>query len=421
MGGPARWIVPGLLLLAVLLAAALVIAPGHPERSAAAQAPAASDRAARAERGRYLARVGDCAGCHTAPGGETLAGGYALETPYGTFRTPNITPDSATGIGDWSREQFRDALLRGRRADGAPLYPACPYPSYTRMRTADVDAIFTWLQSLPAVERRTGVHDLDFPYGFRPLVNAWQRLFFEPGPLPDRPAWDERRQRGRYLVEGLGHCNECHRQRGAFGALRTADTAPGGRVQGWYAPSLASPDEAGLQDWSVERAADFLTSGRSDAAIMLGPMAGVVHDSLQYLQPADARAMAAYLRATPRRAVVPDATWRRPPSGRIEPLMKAGDRLYGEHCADCHGEDGRGDPGVVSLAGNRTVTQRNPANVVRIIRAGGFPASTPGNPYPHGMPRFPQLSDPQIAAVSTFIRRSWGNDATAVSTIGMTE
>ena len=418
---PARWIVMVVAMAAAVVAAALGIAPGGTQRPAADEVATDLDRSERVERGRYLARVGDCAGCHTAPGGEPMAGGFALESPYGTFHVPNITPDAETGIGDWSRRQFRDALLRGRRPDGKALYPACPYPSYTRARARDIDAVFAWLQSLPPVEHRTRAHDLDFPYGFRPLVNAWQWLFLEPGRL--RPAADRSGEwrRGRYLVEGLGHCNECHRQRGAFGALRETDAAPGGLVHGWYAPSLASPDEAGLQGWSVERAADFLTSGRSRDAVMLGPMAGVVHDSLQHLRSADARAMAAYLREMPRREVAPDEAWRQPPKRRIEPMMKQGARMYGEQCADCHGEDGRGEPGVVSLAGNRTVTQRNPANVVRMIRRGGFPASTPGNPYPHGMPPFQQLSDPEIAALATYIRRSWGNDATAVSTIGMPE
>lgn len=409
------------LLVAGVLTAALAVAPPRPERPGPARAASAGDRAQRIERGRYLARIGDCAGCHTAPGGEPLAGGYPLETRYGTFHTPNITPDAATGIGDWSREQFRDALLRGRRPDGAALYPACPYPSYTRARARDIDAIFAWLQSLPGVENRTRSHDLDFPYGFRPLVNAWQWLFFEPGPLTEQGQRSERRQRGRYLVESLGHCNECHRERGAFGQVREADTAPGGMVHGWYAPSLASPDEAGLQDWPLERAADFLTSGRSDDAVMLGPMAGVVHYSLQHVRPGDARAMAAYLVDRPRRDVHRGEAWPQPPKRTIEPMMEAGGRLYGRHCAGCHGEGGQGEAGVVALAGNRTVTQRNPANVVRMIRAGGFPASTPGNPYPHGMPPSPLLSDPEIAAVATYIRRSGGNDATAVSTIGMSE
>lgn len=412
------WIVPAALLASALAVVAMMTTGGGDEDPAAADERAGS---ASAERGRYLARVGNCTGCHTEPGGEPLAGGLALETDFGTFRTPNITPDAGTGIGGWSREQFRGAMLQGQRADGSPLYPACPYPSFRHARAEDIDAIHAWIQSIDPVERETRGHDLDFPYGIRGLVNIWQWAFFEPGPLERDEARDERWHRGRYLIEGLGHCNECHRDRGAFGAVREATDAPGGMIHGWYAPSLNSPDEAGLQRWPTAEAADFLRSGKGRDATMVGPMAGVVFDSLQYLRPDDARAMAEYLRTLPSAEIEASGYRPRPSPETVEAMMERGGRLYARDCAGCHGDSGEGDDGVGALAGNRAVTMKNPTNIVRMIRRGGVPASTPGNPYPHGMPPFQEYGDRDIAALATYIRQSWGNDAPPVSTIGLAE
>lgn len=415
------WIVPAALLAIALVVTTVMTTGGGRKHPATSDASAGTASSAQVERGRYLARVGNCTGCHTRPGGEPLAGGLALETDFGTFRTPNITPDAATGIGAWSRAQFRDAMLRGQRADGAPLYPACPYPSFTHARADDIDAIHAWIQSLDPVGHETRDHDLDFPYGMRGLVNLWQWAFFEPGNLQAEERRDEQWHRGRYLVEGLGHCNECHRDRGTFGAVREATDAPGGMVHGWYAPSLNSPDEAGLQQWSPAEAAHFLRSGKARDAAMVGPMAGVVFESLQHLRPDDGRAMAEYLRALPTAEIEAPAYRARPSPETVKAMMDRGATRYARDCADCHGDSGEGDDGVAALAGNRTVTMENPANIARMIRRGGFPASTPGNPYPHGMPPFPGYSDRDIAAVATWIRQSWGNDARPVSTIGLAE
>jgi mono/diheme cytochrome c family protein len=415
------WTVPAVLLTAAVLVTAMLANGGGGGARTAVEDNADTSSVELIERGRYLARVGNCSGCHTEPGGEPLAGGLALETDFGTFRTPNITPDAESGIGDWSRIEFRDAMLRGQRADGAPLYPACPYPSFKHARGGDIDAIYAWIQSIDPVERETRGHDLDFPWGVRGLVNLWQWVFFEPGKLEKKDDRDEQWHRGRYLVEGLGHCDECHRERGTFGAVRTATDAPGGMIHGWYAPSLNSPEEAGLQNWSTAEAADFLRSGKAKDHAMTGPMAGVVFDSLQYLQPADARAMADYLRGLPTAEIRMSGYRARPSPETVKAMMERGAELYAQDCADCHGQSGEGEDGVVPMAGNRAITMDNPANIVRMIRRGGFPASTPGNPYPHGMPPFQGYGDREIAAVATYIRQSWGNDAPPVSTIGLAE
>lgn len=388
-------LVQAVLLLAVLYTAAVA---------------AAADEI---ERGRYLARIGNCAGCHTAPGGEPYAGGLALHSALGTFYTPNITPDPETGIGTWSGEAFRAALHRGERPDGSSLYPACPYPSLTRLTRKDVDAIHAYLRSLMPVHSPTPAHRLDFPFGYRWLLGVWKALYFEPGSYRARPAHGAAWNRGAYLVEGLGHCNECHRRRNFLGAVSQTPGDGGGRVHGWYAPSLNNPREAGLQGLEREAAAAFLRTGKRERAVMMGPMAGVVFHSLQYLTAADARAMAVYLTS------LPEVRDRGAPAPVVKPgdgKYRQGRAVYRERCGDCHGESGEGSAGVVALAGNPGVVVDDPTNPIRVIRRGGFPASVPGHPRPHGMPPQYDLSDREIAAVATYIRQSWGHNAAAVRT-----
>ncbi len=195
--------------------------------------------------------------------------------------------------------------------------------------------------------------------------------------------------------------------------------APGAMVRGWYAPALTSADEAGLQAHGREAGAAFLRSGKTGRAVMMGPMADIVFDSLQHLSQPDARAMAAYLRSIPEQAVAPSARSVGLTEAGLEQAMERGGRLYEQDCVACHGADGEGSGGISALAGNPTVTQRNPANIAQAIRHGGFPASTDTHPRPHGMPPFPQLEYRDVAAVATYIRRSWGNDAPAVSPIDL--
>lgn len=409
-----------LLLVSAAAAAAQGSDRGIPEVRAAADA---SERA-RLERGRYLTRMGNCAGCHTEPGGAPFAGGRKLDTDFGRFRVPNITPDEETGIGRWSADDLWGALHRGERPDGAALYPACPYPNFTLAERDDVDAIYAYLQSVPAVRQEVSAHELEFPYGLRMLAEQWQWLYFEPGrvraPLaPSDAQRDERWQRGRYLVEGVGHCNACHRERGRLGALNEDADAPGAMVRGWYAPALTSPQEAGLQAHGRASGAAFLRSGKSERAVMMGPMADVVFESLRHLSDADARAMATYLRSVPERAVAPAARSVGLSEASVEEAMEHGGQLYEQHCVACHGENGEGDGGISALAGNPTVTQAHPANIAQVIRHGGFPASTEGNPQPYGMPPFSSFDYGELAAVATYIRRSWGNDAPAVSPIDL--
>jgi len=381
---------------------------------AAAGVPAGADTLL--ERGRYLAQVGNCAACHTAPGGQPYAGGTAIPTPFGTFHGPNITPDADTGIGRWSADDFWRALHDGKAPGGRLLYPAFPYTEYTQVSRADADALFAFLKSLPPARQASRAHDLRFPYDQRPLLAFWRALYFRPGGPRDagdagRPAqW----LRGRYLVQGLGHCAACHAPRNALGATRDPERLAGGMIAGldWYAPPLGGDSATGLGRWSEQDIALLLKTGLSPHSTASGPMAEVVLGSTQHLSDADAQAVAAYLKSLPATAPAPEGRSGPPPAA----LMEQGRELYTQHCALCHQADGAGSGQAwPPLAGNPTVTAPSPANLARVVLEGGYAPATAANPRPHGMPPFgPALSDNDIAALATYVRNSWGNRAGAV-------
>lgn len=363
--------------------------------------------------GEYLSRAANCMGCHTARGGEDFAGGRRLGTDFGTFVAPNITPDPETGIGDWTREQFRTAMHQGRRANGSPLYPACPYTSFTRISTEDIDAIHGYLQSVTAVRQQNPRHNLGFPASVRPLQRIWQRLYFEAGEFEADPEQDDSWNRGAYLVRGAAHCMVCHAERGRFGDER--ESAVGGHVQGWYAPSLHASSEAGLQNWDEDDAVALLWAGKAGDHATLGPMGDVVYDSLQHLDEDDIRAMVRYLQTLPDHAPERPRGQAGMSQARYDDMLARGSEIYENRCMDCHGRSGEGTEAAGALAGNRSVMLNDPTNVILMIRQGGYAPSTAGNPRPFGMPPFPDLDNTDIAAVVTYIRSNWGNTGDAVS------
>ena len=368
------------------------------------------------QRGAYLARVGNCAACHTARGGEAFAGGKAIATPFGSVFAGNLTPDAETGIGRWSADHFWRAMHHGRSRDGRLLYPAFPYPDYTQITREDSDALYAFLRSQLPVRRPNPPHDLRFPYSSQASLAVWRALFFSPGSFEPQPAQSAEWNRGAYLVRGLGHCQACHAPRNAFGATRDPLELSGGLIpmQNWYAPSLASSAEAGVQGWTGDEVVRLLKDGTSARGTAMGPMAEVVAGSTRHMSDPDLRAMATFLRELPQHA---SASIDDSPAVPAD-VMELGARIYKARCAECHGERGEGGAAAYPpLAGHRTVTMPSAANLVKVIVHGGFPATTPGNPRPYGMPPFGQsLSDPEIAAVASFVRRSWGNDAPGVST-----
>ncbi len=408
-------------------------APSAPQTAVDAAPGAASAAAADLRaRGAYLARVGNCMGCHTARGGAPYAGGRAIETPFGTLYGPNLTPDAQTGLGRWTAQDFWRALHHGRARDGRLLYPAFPYPDYTHVTRADADAIYAYLQSLPPVAQQNRAHALRFPYDTQLALAAWRVLFFTPGRgdgADADPARGAQWNRGAYLVNGLAHCGACHTPRNALGASR-ADRALGGGLipaQNWYAPALDRASEAGVAHWPREDVVALLRTGVTPAASappaasttpqasVSGPMAEVVWRSTQYLSDADAQAIAAYLQALPERTAPPAPAIAAPPRR----LMQRGAQIYQDHCAQCHGAQGQGERGAFpALAGNRAVLLAEPTNLVRMILQGGYAPATAGNQRPYGMPPYHQLlGDEDVAAVATFVRNAWGNHAAAVATI----
>lgn len=373
------------------------------------------------ERGRYLATVGNCAACHTARGGTPYAGGRGIDTPFGTVYSSNLTP-SPEGLGGWSADDFWRALHYGQSRDGHWLYPAFPYPNTTHVTRADADALFAFLQNLPAVAQPRPAHALAWPYSTQAALGVWRFLYFKAGAAAasaggDAPTRDPV-ARGAYLVRGLGHCSACHAPRDAWGGNADMLALSGGQMplQNWYAPSLTDPGEGGVQDWPLEDIVTWFLEGRSGSALATGPMAEVVQHSTQHWHADDLLAMAQYLKQLPRTAG---------PTTRVAAQTRpdiAGARLYKAHCATCHGEQGegvRGRDGAFAyppLAGNRAVTLASPANLVQMVIGGGFAPSTAAHPRPFGMPPFVlKLSDADIAAVLTHLRTSWGNAAAPVS------
>lgn len=420
-----RW--PGVLVALVALLALLGLAVmalpwldrrGEPPLRPDAPGTASPADDAAVARGAYLARAGNCAACHTARGGAPYAGGRAIHTPFGAVYSSNLTPDAGTGLGRWTADEFWRALHHGRSRDGRALLPAFPYPQYTLLGRGDADDLLAWLRSLAPVVQANRPHALRWPYGSTAALAVWRALYFRPGSfVPDQRQTAEW-NRGAYLVNGLGHCSACHGHRNALGASSALADGSGGAAlpgQRWVAPSLTDPAEAGTRPEDSAALLQLLRTGVSDQAAAMGPMAEVVAQSTQYLSEPDLRAMARYLAqitaAAPTRPVAsPEA----PPAAAT---LARGAQLYDRHCADCHGDQGQGAPGIYpALAGNRSVSMTDPGNLLQAITNGGFPPATGGNPRPYGMPAF-DLPPDDLAALATWLRSSWGHQASAVSAV----
>ena len=405
--------------LAGLIGLGLFLAPMNRPPVNESPVSKTEDPASLQAKGAYLAQAGNCMGCHTAQNGRPYAGGHVLATSIGTFITPNITPDPETGIGQWTEQDFWRARHDGKARDGSPLYPAFPYTDYTKVTREDADAIFAYLQSLPPVSQRNPPSRINFPFNLRPLLYVWRALYFEQGVYKPETAKNDEWNRGAYLVQGLGHCNACHTTRNPLGVSQ-GNVLGGGQLMGsnWYAPSLTSLQEGSASDWPMNDIVQLLTTGLSSRAVATGPMADVVSQSLQYLTPNDARAMATYLKSLPEsaphsRGTAPELT------DEVDRQLRRGGEIYEKYCQDCHGSFGQGAPGIYpALAGNRGVTLAAPINAIRSILNGGYAPVTESSPRPYGMPPFAQiLPDEEIALVLSYIRNAWGNRGSLVTAV----
>ncbi|WP_292932704.1 c-type cytochrome [Noviherbaspirillum sp.] len=374
------------------------------------------------EHGRYVAQLGDCIACHTAPKGPAMAGGLELKTPMGTIYSTNITPDPRTGIGKYTYQQFDRAMRKGVAADGHNLYPAMPYPSYAKMSDDDMRALYAYLtQGLAPVDRPNKPAEMRWPFSMRWGLSLWNWAFVKDEPFKPDPARDAVWNRGAYLVQGLGHCGSCHTPRGiAFQEKAMDDAGASGKhylagetVEGWRALSLRNL-------WTVEDTVQLLKTGQNHFATVSGNMAEVIHNSTQHFTDSDLIAIATYLKSLP--AGKDDLPM--PAVPKSPAMAKAPENLfssrgglgYAQFCVDCHRQDGGGVKNVFpSLAGNPTVASDNPATLLHITLTGWKTAETAAHPRIYTMPGFTRLSDQEVAEILGFVRSSWGNHAPPIT------
>ena len=357
------------------------------------------------KQGEYVARAADCMSCHTQPGGKPFAGGDELKTVFGSIYGPNITPDRRTGIGSWSQEDFTRALRLGIRKGGGLLYPAMPYVDYTKMSDADLDALWAYIRSIPAVDHEVpdAEKTFKFPFNIRAGNAAWQAIFFKPERWTPVPGKDAAWNRGDYLVTVLGHCGECHTPKDVAKAQKFAYHLTGGQLEGWYAPDISNDPLSAIGPFNVDQVAHFLKTGvLPNNTTVFGPMQETIHDSLAYLTDRDLHDIALYLKEQPQpKSQSPEqATISR------QSLIE-GKNLYINNCSSCHQLDGRGLPGQVpALDGNTAVTASHPNDAVMAILQGFGPNGTWG-----AMGSFAKLSNQQIADLVNYIRTAWSNHA----------
>jgi len=297
------------------------------------------------ERGEYLAKVGDCISCHTDSQhkGKPYAGGLGIKTPFGTFYTPNITPDKETGIGNWRVTDFIRALHDGVRPDGSNYFPVFPYTFFNKVSKQDLIALWTYLQSIPAVHRTNRKHDVPWPISWRFLQYGWRMLFYYPhtGEFKYDPDKSQLWNRGGYLLEGLGHCGACHTPRNILGARKLKYSLTGGMIQSYFAPDITSKgviSEASEEEIVAAFKKERLVGGPNK---VIGPMLEVDHNSLENLTHKDLLAIAIYLKSL---------TAKEPDDGELEPgaAEVAGKKIYESYCVTCHGTGAAGAPKISS-------------------------------------------------------------------------
>ena len=366
------------------------------------------------ERGQYLTIVGDCASCHTVPGsGEPFAGGRSIETPFGLVVGANITPDREAGIGAWSDAQFLTALREGRGHKGEFLYPAMPYPYYTKVTVSDALAIRAYLNTVKPVRNSVVTNKLPFPFDVREGMAGWNALYFRSGEFKSDATKSAEWNRGAYLVEGLGHCGACHTPKTALGGDDQAHAFQGYALQGWFAPNITNDNQRGLGGWSVADIVAYLKNGHNASSASTGIMAEEISLSSSHMTDADLTAIATFLKSLPGQTTSPPA-----PVSPSSPAMIAGGAIYVDECSACHGADGKGVPYLFpSLAASPNVRSADPTSLIRVLLEGARSVGTAGEPTSPGMPSFAwKLSDDDAAAVLTYIRNAWGSSAPAIET-----
>jgi mono/diheme cytochrome c family protein len=379
--------------------------------------PASLAQADIVKRGEYLAKAADCVVCHTTKEGDAFAGGLPFPAPSGTLYSTNITADKDTGIGDYSDQDFLNAVQRGIRKDGARLYPAMPYTSYTFMTDADVLAIKAYLFSLPVVRRENQRDTLQFPFNQRWTMTFWSWAFNPDTRFTPNTANSAEWNRGAYFAEALAHCGECHTPRNpAFGLDNRRKFA--GAAYGWLAFNITSDKGTGIGSWSDQEIFSYLAQGHAvGRGTASGPMAEVVDYSLSHMDPGDIRALATYLRSVPAVAssepatIAPPAPASPKEGGAVADAL--GGKVFAQACVSCH--DWTGVSALspfATISGSRAVNDPSATNVAQIVIS-GTRRSTPGG---MSMPAFGSTyTDTEIAAVANYVTGRFGSAASKLT------
>jgi mono/diheme cytochrome c family protein len=385
-----------------------------------------------AKRGQYLAVAGDCVACHTAPHGKPFAGGLPLATPLGNIISTNITPSTTQGIGNYTPEQFSDAVRKGIRADGAHLYPAMPYTSYAQISDEDMKALYAYfMHDVAPVDEPAPKTDLPFPFNIRFSMAFWNMLFLNPKPFVADPSKSAEWNRGAYLVRGLAHCSTCHSPRNALMAEDMSRELAGGAVGTWFAPNITPDANSGVGAWSEGDLVSYMRTGHAAGkAQAAGPMAEAVDNSLRYLSDQDLKAVAMYLKSIPAvhdsADTRPADSWGKPQDGAADvrgvawpadSSQLSGAQLYDGYCASCHQAkgDGASNGGLPSLFHNTALGRTNTDNLVMVMLEGVKHKVDAPDIL---MPGFAELlSDQQIATLGNYLLTNYGNpDAKVTAT-----
>jgi len=391
---------------------------------ALAGAPPSTDLLAR---GEYLAKAADCVACHTVPeSGKPFAGGVAFHLPFGTIYSSNITADPQYGIGGWSDDDFVRAVREGVRKDGAHLYPAFPYTSYTLLSRSDVLAIKAYLFSLPKIPESNRPNELAFPFNQRWAMGFWNAAFFKSRRFAAEPGQSPQWNSGAYLATALGHCDECHTPRNLGYGLEHGNELAGEELQGWRAYNITSDPKYGIGSWSDQDIADYLRTGHAAGhASASGPMGEAVAHSLQYLDTADISALVVYLRSVPARegshpvdvdpkAAPAVASTDAAPGAADIAAHAQGLKLFEGNCASCHQWNGKGQQTpYASLLGTRGVNDIGGANVTQAILQGAKMRVGDTDVF---MPAFgAAYSNTEVAALADYVIAHFGDKQGAVT------
>ena len=412
-----------------LLSLALVLASAIVGSAAFAQ----SSTTLEASRGEYVVRLGNCVACHTVEGGKPFAGGLKMAVPkLGAIYATNITPDPETGIGNYSFEDFDDAMRKGIAKDGHRLYPAMPYPSYAKMTEDDMRALYDYfMNEVEPVNLADQASEIPAVLNWRWPLAVWNVMFGKLSRYKVEDGQSEAWNRGAYLVQGLGHCGACHTPRGIAFQEKTLDEdrssfLAGAQLDHWSASSLNGDINSGLGRWSEADIVEYLKTGKNRFGTAIGTMVEVINNSTQHMTDDDLMAMAVYLKSLPAVAEAGDAPYAYDAAAEVAlssmSLDEPGSATYFNYCLSCHLYDGSGHgEHMPPLAGNPILLDPDGSSLINVTLNGSLRVIAEGRPEHYDMPYFrSSLSDKEIADVISYIRKAWGNNAPAVGKADVT-